>query len=219
MSSNLQVQRTKKWLFEALIRLMREQPFKKIGIQDVVKEAELSRSAFYSHYSSKEDILCEKIQEYQDEAVAVSLSCNDRSQFGNWKRTIEVYLKYAEFYELLHKNGLDSLVYQAEMENYSGTTYLVSQTLQEKAPEDTSLYYGVYVPYHRPSQINLILKWISDGAPTPIDEIAALVSSLACIHVFNAFQEDYRTNLSRISAPKTQQERTDGETAYSRYNK
>ena len=204
MSNNSQVQRTKKWLFEALMALMQEVPFKKISVQDIVKRADLSRTAFYSHYSSKEDILCEKVQEYQDEAVDFCLTFEDRSQFKNWRRTIEMYCTHGDFYTLLHKNGLDTLVYQAEMDNYERTAYLVSQTFRGKAPEDRTLYYGTYMPYHRPSQLGLILKWISNSGTTTIDEIAALVSSLSCIHVYNSFREDYYANLGKLELRKAE---------------
>jgi hypothetical protein len=79
------------------------------------------------------DILYEKIQEHQNEYVAYCLSFEDKSQFNNWKRTKEIYLSHAKFYTLLYKNGLGSLVFQAELDDYAGVVELVSQTLKERS--------------------------------------------------------------------------------------
>ncbi len=199
MSCNPQIKRTKKLLSEALIELMRHKPFHKISILEIVNEAELSRSAFYSHYSSKEAILYEKVQEIGDEAAEVSLVAEEKTQFLNWKRSIGVYLQHKEFFTLLYKNGLTDLVYRAEIANYGKTEELVAQTLNGP-PEDSTLYYNVYIRYHRQAALNLIQKWIASGTPGSIDEIASLVSSLSCIQVYHTFRDKYYHNLEKSSS-------------------
>ena len=200
MTTNPQVQRTKKWLFDSLMDLMKTKPFRKITVQDIVRGAGLSRSAFYSHYTSKEDILREKVQEYQNEYVDLSLSSPQQSQFENWKKTVVAYQKHSDFYIQMYRNDLVALISNAEFENYSGTISLVSQTLGDKSPEDPDLYYGAYMHYHRPAQIKLILEWLDDGCKTSVDEITALVASIACINVYNEFRKDYLHNLSLLSS-------------------
>ena len=79
MSGNPQIRRTKKLLSDALIQLMKQKPFEKISIREIVKQADLSRSAFYTHYSSKEAILYEKVQEIGDEAAE-----SDCGPEGSW---------------------------------------------------------------------------------------------------------------------------------------
>ncbi|NLI53654.1 MAG: TetR/AcrR family transcriptional regulator [Clostridiales bacterium] len=200
MSNNPQVRRTKKLLSDALIQLMKEKPFHKISIRDIVKEADLSRSAFYSHYSSKEAILYEKVQEIGEEAAEVSLVAEVKTQFLNWKRSIGVYLQHKEFFALLYKNGLTDLVYRAEIENYGKTEELVAKTLNGP-PEDVELYYNVYIRYHRQAALNLIQKWIASDSPGSIDEIASLISSMSCIQVYNAFRDNYYRNLEKSNSP------------------
>ena len=201
MSGNPQIRRTKKLLSDALIQLMKQKPFEKISIREIVKQADLSRSAFYTHYSSKEAILYEKVQEIGDEAAEASLVAEEKTQFLNWKRCICVYLQHKEFFTLLYKNGLSDLVYRAEIANYGKTEELVAKTLNGP-PEDAALYYNVYIRYHRQAAMNLIQKWIASGTPGSIDEIASLVSSLSCIQVYNTFRDKYYHNLEK-SASKT----------------
>lgn len=50
---------TRECLQTALIYLMKEKPFDKISITEIVKRSGVSRTAFYRNYGSKEDILNE----------------------------------------------------------------------------------------------------------------------------------------------------------------
>lgn len=54
---DLRVRRTRKWLQEALLSLMREKQFSKISIAEITDKAEVSRPTFYLHYRSKEEVL------------------------------------------------------------------------------------------------------------------------------------------------------------------
>lgn len=54
---------TKECLHTALIMLMKEKPFDKITITELVKRSGVSRTAFYRSYNTKEDILNEISQE------------------------------------------------------------------------------------------------------------------------------------------------------------
>lgn len=51
------VLRTKQLLFEALLELIQEKRWDKIRVQDVLDRSGISRSAFYSHYTDKYDLL------------------------------------------------------------------------------------------------------------------------------------------------------------------
>lgn len=56
-SSDLRARRTRKWLQDALIALMREKPFQEIQITELCGRAQVSRPAFYLHFRSKEELL------------------------------------------------------------------------------------------------------------------------------------------------------------------
>lgn len=50
-------QRTRQLLSEALIALMRERPYEKISVQDIIERANVGRSTFYAHYAGKDGLL------------------------------------------------------------------------------------------------------------------------------------------------------------------
>lgn len=51
------MQRTRAQLHEALVALILKKGFKAITVQDIIDQANVGRSTFYAHYTSKEDLL------------------------------------------------------------------------------------------------------------------------------------------------------------------
>ncbi len=49
--------RSKRLIREALITMMREKPFDKITITDIVKAADINRGTFYAHFKDTEEVL------------------------------------------------------------------------------------------------------------------------------------------------------------------
>ena len=66
-SNDLRVRRTRKWLQDALIGLMKEKSFQDIQITELTARAQVSRPAFYLHFSSKEELLLSHVDVIFDE--------------------------------------------------------------------------------------------------------------------------------------------------------
>ncbi|HLA33291.1 MAG TPA: helix-turn-helix domain-containing protein, partial [Rhodocyclaceae bacterium] len=54
-STDRRVQRTRNALREALVELMMERTWDEIGVQDICERANIGRSTFYMHFSSKDE--------------------------------------------------------------------------------------------------------------------------------------------------------------------
>lgn len=63
------VVRTRRRLSEALLELMREEPFEAITIQNITDRADLNRATFYLHYSTKEELLIASLEARFDNLV------------------------------------------------------------------------------------------------------------------------------------------------------
>ena len=50
------VQRSKQFMYSALMNLVAEKPFEKITVQDILDRANVGRTTFYAHFQSKEDL-------------------------------------------------------------------------------------------------------------------------------------------------------------------
>ena len=58
--------RTKRWLYEALLALLKEKTFDAITIQDITNEADIARMTFYRHFQDKEELLQSCTQQFLD---------------------------------------------------------------------------------------------------------------------------------------------------------
>ncbi|MEO0599276.1 MAG: TetR/AcrR family transcriptional regulator [Chloroflexota bacterium] len=55
-SVDLRIQRSRKHLVGALLKLIQNQPLQKISVRDITEEAMVNRSTFYAHFTDKYDL-------------------------------------------------------------------------------------------------------------------------------------------------------------------
>ena len=51
------IEKTNHQLYEALSRLLKQKPYGKITIEDLLQESKISRSTFYAHFKTKDEVL------------------------------------------------------------------------------------------------------------------------------------------------------------------
>src|SRR5437762_9521385 len=98
-SNDLRARRTRKWLQDALIGLMKEKSFEDIQITELTARAQVSRPAFYLHFRSKEELLLSHVDGIFDEFHAdvsseIARGTIDRKRFSimlfhYWERYAE----------------------------------------------------------------------------------------------------------------------------------
>jgi AcrR family transcriptional regulator len=74
--TDLRIIKTKKILFDTLIKLMKQKNFERIKISDICEEALINRSTFYAHYEDKYDLLMDLFEE-QTLTVLKELNVNE----------------------------------------------------------------------------------------------------------------------------------------------
>jgi len=57
MAIDRRVVRTRTALYDALVALIREKPYDAITVEDILARANVGRSTFYAHFTSKDDLL------------------------------------------------------------------------------------------------------------------------------------------------------------------
>jgi len=90
--------KTKRGLRDAFIRLLLEKGYDAISIQDIATEAEAARVTFYRHYSNKEELLIDCIDEiYENVARHIGKKKDGESRQG--------YSQILNYYEQIHEDG------------------------------------------------------------------------------------------------------------------
>lgn len=84
---DLRVAKTQKYLYDALVNLMKDRPFEEIKVSDICNEAMINRSTFYAHYNDKYELLADYIKDLK-ESLTKELAKNK-----NISNTKEYYLE------------------------------------------------------------------------------------------------------------------------------
>lgn len=95
--TNVQAQRSKKWIVDALIKLMHQDPFQKLTIKEIYMEAEVSRQTFYRHFKSKEEVL----QYYFDDLCEQFIQTLDRNKTQELNIMLRYYFEFWLDYKTL----------------------------------------------------------------------------------------------------------------------
>lgn len=97
-----QSERSKQWMADALLILIKEKPYSEISITEIAEKAGISRLTFYRNFVNKEDILqyhfdrvfSEYISSFQSEEINFELALTQCFSFWqNLSTDIKVYLK------------------------------------------------------------------------------------------------------------------------------
>lgn len=94
----------------ALIKQMKTQSFDKISVTELVKVAGVSRVSFYRNFESKQDVLEKHLMKLIQEWGKEFEEKNDPAYFS--ESLLLHFYKYKEFYLLLNRQGLSSLIYE-----------------------------------------------------------------------------------------------------------
>ena len=153
-SANLIVRES---ITEALLSLMKKKQFADITITELTKKAGVGRVSFYRNYESKEDVLLQymvsvsadywKTHHTEDPAVL-------------WKILFELFELMKPTVKLMHKAGIDSLLYTYIKECTKSSEPMTTKKSYERAMY-TGLAFGLYD------------RWISGGMKETPEELSA----------------------------------------------
>ncbi len=161
MTKNLKYKDTvKEAIVVALVELMKQQPFERISIQDIVKRAGVGRSSFYRNFTSKEDILRQYIDRLFDATGETDPFANDRlreymiSQFRLCRQNKDLFL-------VLRDNDLLYLLYWQALRDVKRS---VAQHGLYRNPYQAAFFSG--------AGISVLIQWIESGFREDEGELA-----------------------------------------------
>ena len=126
-------------IYEALVLLMQNKPYREITITDITKRAGVSRMAFYRNYGTKDEILLKRMRDYMLSHEERMRSPADFLRRENWRMFVETLLGDPVL-QNIQKAGLTEGVFRLCME----FTVRMQQKLLDWgvcAPEGTLLQY------------------------------------------------------------------------------
>jgi AcrR family transcriptional regulator len=177
---DIRISRTHKLIKEAFFELMNQIGFDKITVQNLTKQAMISRTTFYLHYKDKYDLL-DKIEDeilsgFQDlsnnppvnEIIASGLS--HEKPFALLVKVYEYIQENQQFFKLIMgPNGNPSFYYKLnETMKLTFRKNIIIDRLKIPEPYAIAFIIGF--------QTNLINEWITSGMKETPYEIALMIT-------------------------------------------
>ncbi len=159
---------TREAICTALVLLILEQPFEKITVTDIVRRAGVSRTAYYSNYSSKQDILIELVDSLILE-INQGLLPYTNEQNGKAKEPekfitvlFQILLKQRDIYQTLLDASFQHIILER-----------LTETLQSNILNRTeeNLYRATF---NAGALYNIFTRWMQVGSHTPIEEMTQI---------------------------------------------
>lgn len=179
--NDLRIVKTKKYLYEALMELLKEESFEELKVSDICEKALINRSTFYSHYSDKYDLLDAFIKD-----IKISLK-EELDKNKNITNTKEYYMEMLHilflhiqtkesFYSAILVNNQNSIVtdmiFQALNEDIKKRIENNEESLSKIVPSDivASFYLGAV--------FNMGVEWLKNPSKYTTEELMDYLDKL-----------------------------------------
>ena len=176
---DLRARRTRKWLQDALLSLMREKPFRDIQVTEIVDRAEVSRAAFYLHFRSKDDLLFSLVDAVF-EAFHRDLAGEVAAGRVDLRRFTTLLFEYWERYAPTLRLVIEADMQQALLERLRGYVDATMATLDAGTNANPDPRTHAYVvDFVAGGSYLLLTRWIAAGTPTPAEEMGSLLYEMS----------------------------------------
>ena len=179
--TDLRIIKTKKILFDALLKLMKKKNFEKIKIADICEEALINRSTFYAHYEDKYELLMALFEE-QKISLLEKLDNKENTNFSKeyLMEVLNILINYIdenrEIYSAIlsnNRNGIliDFLIDVIERD--------VSERLKDSNEiKNSNLPLDIIVKFYAGGLINIGMSWLINKEKYNKEELLSYINIL-----------------------------------------
>jgi AcrR family transcriptional regulator len=182
-TEDLRVRRTKKWLQQALVELMREKPFRSLQISEIASRAEVSRPTFYLHFASKEELLLSLVDLSFAEFFQELLTSLPQGQYSKLALCTQLFVqwqRHQDTFTLIVATDLQQEVVE-RMRGYLKTIleYLQAQTGKPLASGDA---FELMVGFMANGAYALLVEWATKKLPYTPEQMGMFLHQLTISH-------------------------------------
>jgi len=174
---NRQVQRTKSWIFEALMLLMDEMPYSKITVSDISERAGVARPTFYRYYNDKDDVAREYILKvFSTELLGIEEIKKDDKQNA-------IVLMFDYKYMISHQKNLKKILSNIDMGKHiyhEGQMFPISflEHYKKKLSKDEYLICRYKLYYQITGSLMVFFDWFINDMPMPVENIILMLNAM-----------------------------------------
>lgn len=122
----LQSVKTRKHIFDTAISLFKKNGYYNVRVQDITKEAEVSKGSFYTHFDAKQDIIVEEYKMLDNEYVKLK---NELTQFDSYVEQLFYFVE--NVYRQCHGNfgyELIYVIYDTQLTYSKKDTFIIDES-------------------------------------------------------------------------------------------
>lgn len=174
---NRQVERTKSWIFEALMLRMDEKPYDRITVSDICEKAGVARPTFYRNYEDKDDV----IFEYLMHTFSTELLNAEKTGKSDKQDTIVLLFDFK--YMIKHQKNIKKILATADIENRifrELQKFPMSFIKQYKAKLTANEYLicRYKLCYQITGSLRVFFDWFVNDMPMPIENIVTMLNAM-----------------------------------------
>ncbi|MCL1928091.1 MAG: TetR/AcrR family transcriptional regulator [Treponema sp.] len=174
---NRQVERTKSWIFEAVMLLMDENSYDKITVSDICEKAGVARPTFYRNYNDKDDV----VFEYLMNSFGTELLNMEKSQKDDKQDIIVLMFDFK--FMTKHQKNLKKILAVADIENRifrELQKYPISFIKHYKSKLTTHEYLvcRYKLCFQITGSLRVIFDWFVNDMPMPIESIVEMLNAM-----------------------------------------
>lgn len=191
---NRQAQRSIKALQGALIELLEEQPYQKISITDLADRSGLTRSTFYSHFETKdqllESIIYDVINSYFEalEKLDIHITTSDEA-IESRKIFFQAWKDNKHLIPLLDSVDFDCLLIRRLKSSWE--EYFEAST-RPKVPKVSAEYDAYGLNFLSYAYVGFLKEWIRQDMQTPVETIAEMLEHFTSLDLMMAGRKKFK---------------------------
>ncbi|WP_127534450.1 TetR/AcrR family transcriptional regulator [Paenibacillus kobensis] len=164
------VVRTRSAIHEAILALLEVMPYSTISVTDIAKKAGVNRVTFYSHYSSKAELLEELMEEKFSEYFAMVDSIKPLKELDQLMAVLETYFRSSldhisrnvTFYRMLLSGALPEYKRRFEDRLHASMACILKGT-EGRDGATSKVDLDFYIEWTVGGTVHVIRKWLNSG--------------------------------------------------------
>jgi len=174
---NRQIQRTKSWIFDAIMLLMDEKPYEKITVSDITEKAGIARQTFYYTYNDKDDVVFEYLMNsFNTDLLSIETSQNDKKQdIILFIFDYQYMVKNQKILEkILSVDVIKSRIFR-DLQKYPMS---LIENYKKKLSAEEYLIGRYKLCYQITGFLSLFFDWFVNGMPMPVEKFIPMINAM-----------------------------------------
>jgi len=177
---NRQVERTKSWVFEAIMLLMEEKPYNKITVSDITGKAGIARPTFYRNFEDKDDVIFEYLKNtFSTEILNAEKPDKDNKQdtivlIFNFQYLLEQQKSVKTIEKILASADIENLIFR-EVQKFP-LSFL--ERYKKKLTANEYLICRYKLCYQITGSLRVFFDWFINGMPMPAENVVSMLNAM-----------------------------------------